>query len=62
MNKLKIIGIVLLHTSFLAYSQQKTITVEVRRNIEVLSTLNNLISTSFLKDSIADPFFTKTLA
>jgi hypothetical protein len=59
MKKLTVIGLVLLHANFLAYSQQKTITVEVRRNIEVLSTLNNQISTSFLKDSVADPFLYK---
>ena len=46
--------------SFLASSQNKSIVVEVRRNIEILSTLNNQISTEFLKDSVEDPFLYRT--
>ena len=46
--------------SISASSQNKSIVVEVRKNIEILSTLNNQIATEFLKDSIEDPFLYRT--
>ncbi|QHT71561.1 DUF4932 domain-containing protein [Rhodocytophaga rosea] len=41
-------------------AQEKKIIVEVRKNIELLSTLNNQISATFLKDSLADSYLYKT--
>lgn len=41
-------------------AQKKSFVVEINKNIELLSTLNNQISTSFLKDSLADPYLYKT--
>nr|WP_242693295.1 DUF4932 domain-containing protein [Sabulibacter ruber] len=45
---------------FQAIAQRKEILVEVNRNIELLSTLNNQISTAFLKDSAEDPYLYRT--
>ena len=41
-------------------AQKKNFVVGINKNIELLSTLNNQISTSFLKDSLADPYLYKT--
>ncbi|MFT2008980.1 DUF4932 domain-containing protein [Pontibacter sp. 13R65] len=50
----------LLRSSLLVTAQEKEIIVEVNKNVQLLSTLNNQISTSFLKDSTDDPYFYNT--
>jgi hypothetical protein len=60
-NTIGFVGL-LLTTCFMdqAHAQKKVIDVSVSKNIELISTLNNQISTEFLKDSITDPFLYKT--
>src|SRR3712207_2605673 len=59
MRKLIIIYLISVVT-FNATGQGKKIYVEVNKNIELISTLNNQISTSFLKDSTESPYLYTT--
>ena len=60
MLRLLLISYLLSQCSLLAFPQGKSIIVEVRKHIELISALNNQISTSFLKDSVTDPYLYKT--
>lgn len=58
--KLFIVNCILAFLSYSLSAQNKDFIVEIDKNIELLSALNNQISTSFLKDSLADPYLYKT--
>ena len=60
MNKLILIILLLSQIGFQAIGQGKKIFVEVNKNIELISAINNQISTSFLKDSAESPYLYKT--
>ncbi|MES2731219.1 MAG: DUF4932 domain-containing protein [Bacteroidota bacterium] len=60
MRRLSCVLCLLFSISHLASAQEKKIKVEFNKNIELICALNNLISTEFLKDSVADPYLYHT--
>jgi hypothetical protein len=60
MIRLLIASCLLVCVSNAVIAQKKNFIVEVSKNIELLSSLNNQISSSFLKDSLTDPYLYKT--
>jgi hypothetical protein len=60
MIRIILIVCLIFQIGFQATGQGKKIFVEVNKNIELISTLNNQIATSFLKDSADSPYLYKT--